>query len=210
MEGKLQLAVAMGIVFLAGIGVGSFSARRPVAPPPEKPACERTLEEKMMDWIVNNTVPESPVKEKTIWVPFASLPENYDRYDGTAEDGKLPVTEIDLDDDGQPERLVYTGSGNRNTTYDIFKKRDGKWQLSGTVGGTGYFPVKHNGRTGIFTRWGLGYAHTVYSYAQFVDGKWTEVISFDIDGRKDSTPEKPDEITIKLKTGNNFMKNQYR
>ena len=207
---KLWLAVVMGIMFVAGIGIGFFAAKRSAAPPSKKTEHEPTLEEKMMGWIVNNKFPESPVKEKCVSVPVSLFPNGYGRYADTVTDGKIPVTEIDLDDDGQPEWLVYTGSGNRNTTYDIFKKRDGKWQLCGEIGGAGYFPVKYKGRTGILTKWGLGYGRDVYSYERFVNGKWTEIISFDVDGGKDSIPGKPDEIIIKLKTLNNFMKSQYR
>ena len=114
---KLWWAVVMGIMFVAGIGIGFFAAKRSAAPPSPKPEREQTLEEKMMGWIVNNKFPESPVKEKCVSVPVSLLPKGYDRYGGTVTDVKIPVTEIDLDDDGQPEWLVYTGSGNRNTTY---------------------------------------------------------------------------------------------
>ncbi|MBR2345432.1 MAG: hypothetical protein IKA71_06575 [Lentisphaeria bacterium] len=208
---KLTATVFTGIIFAAGVGVGILGTGHFAKKETVKPEPERTLEEKMMYWMVNDIYPEPQLKTPSITVPISIFPKDYDNYYlSQSTDGTFSVDALDLDDDNQPEYLVYAGSGNRNSSHHIFQKRNGKWQLCGEISGTYYVPVKHNGRTGFFSKYGNGYACATYSYHQLIDGKLTEIISFSVDGSKKSVAGKNDEMDIVLSTKNNFMKQQYR
>ena len=177
--------------------------------------CRKSLEEKMIFWMVNDIYPEPQVKSKLIRIPLSLFPEDYKkRYlnDGkkVADGEKVTVDAVDLDDDNQPEYLLFTGSGNRNISYDVFKMDNGKLKLCGGIGGVEVVIIKHNGKTGVFSKWGLGYACASYSYDQLINGEMKSVISFLVDGSAKTIPGKNDKITIELETSNNFMKKQYR
>ena len=169
-----------------------------------------TLEEKMMHWMVNNVDLESQVKSTEIEIPVSLFPEDYDNEycDLKGKDKKISVTAVDLDDDNHVEYMVYSGSGNRNSTYDIFKMYDGKLRHCGSTGGVNVAVIKHNSYTGIFSKWALGAASASYSFHRLVNGRMEEIISFAVDGSEASTPHKNDKITITLQTSNNFMKKQ--
>lgn len=208
---KLTATVFTGIIFAAGVGVGILGTGHFAKKETVKPEPERTLEEKMMYWMVNDIYPEPQLKKRSITVPISIFPKDYDNYYlSQSTDGTFSVDALDLDDDNQPEYIVYSGSGNRNVTYDIFKIYDGQLQHCGSTGGIDFVVIKHNGRTGIFSKWGGGYARATYSFSQLVKGKMETVISFYVDGSGKSIPGKNDEMDIVLSTKNNFMKQQYR
>ena len=172
--------------------------------------CGHTLEEKMMYWMVNDLWPDHQVKQTVMEIPVSLFPEDYENYSVDRSKKTVVVTAVDLDDDDQSEYIVYSCSGNRNSVYDIFKMYNGKLKHCGETGGVSYVVIKHNGRTGIFSKWGSGYACASYSFHRLVNGKMEQVISFFVDGSGKSIPGKNDKITIELETSNNFMKKQYR
>ena len=216
---KFQIILLMVISSVVGIGIGYWGKTYITKPVKAEP--EKTLEEKILSWIISDKNPENEIKAKEVKFPVSLFPADSvnryfseDEYESTIADKYKNKTiiadEIDLDDDGQPELLVYSGHGNRNVTYDIFKKINGKWQECGSIGGVNYFFVKHNGKTGAFEKWALGYAGASYSFYQFVDGEQKEIISFVVDGREKTDDGKKDKIIIELRTDNNFMKKQHK
>jgi len=183
--------------------------------PPCDGGCAKDLEEKMLYWIIYDTWPEREIAEKYTEVPAADFPQDYMKNNfyrncSGNELDTIGVSEMDLDDDGLPERLVYSGSGNRNCVRDLFKKINGKWQYIGIIGGIDFVPLKYNGKTGIFSKWGNGFACASYSFQQIINDRLVTVIDFDIDGSAQSVPGKLEEIVITLRSNNNFMKNQYQ
>ena len=203
---KMRFVALGGVLFIIGVVAGIFSA---TLFKNDRAEYEHTLEAKMMYWMVNDIWPDPQVKGKEIELPASLFPEEYEIL-SRKTNKKVNATAIDLDDDSQAEYLVYSGTGNRNATYDIFKMVNGKLKECGSVGGVDFVVIKHNGRTGIFSKWGSGVACASYIYEQLVNGKMKTVLSFEVDGSKASVPGKNDEMTIRLETSNNFMKKQYQ
>ena len=140
------------------------------------PACspggEGTPKSKIMEWIISDEPPATNVKMLSKQIPCAEVQPQYVDDNAT----QMTAGEIDLDNDGIVERIVYTGSGNRNNSYVVLKKSGSKWIECGSLLGIDIVPVRQNGNVGIFCKTGSGYGNASYSYHELRSGKLVELL----------------------------------
>ena len=130
------------------------------------PACspggEGTPKSKIMEWIISDEPPATNVKMLSKQIPCAEVPPQYVDDNAT----QMTAGEIDLDNDGIVERIVYTGSGNRNNSYVVLKKSGSKWIECGSLLGIDIVPVKRKGKVGIFCKAVMGHDAATYSFCE--------------------------------------------
>jgi len=90
------------------------------------------------------------------------------------------VARCDLDGDGAPELLVWTGAcGSGGETWSVMTRRDGKWRRAGQIFGTMHF-IDRPPHRGLVVETPRGWEYATWTFFELRDGSLCRRLTLDV------------------------------